>query len=358
MNKNSAKEEHKPSPLTRKVNILWLIPSTLVSAIIISLVYINFYGRPNNNANSSNSSSAKFQVTKNQNEPGNGTYKYINPILECTGELYEPVPFRDKVDAYIRKCKREGLVTNVSVFFRGMDDGYQFGINEYEDFYPASLIKVPTMMGYLREAIDTPALMDRKIYFAGPAPGALPNHIPNPMAAGHDYSVRDLIERMIIYSDNDATVLLNKNLSNESYNRTCSDLGIEVPDYTRPDQNYINVYTYVRILRILYNSSYLNHEMSDYALKLLSQVYFADGIVKGSKNDSTSTNVAHKYGEWYYNGVYQLHDCGIVYLPNKTYALGIMTKGKDVHKLAEVIAGISKIVYQSASQTLKDDAVN
>jgi hypothetical protein len=43
--------------------------------------------------------------------------------------------------------------------------------------------------------------------------------------------------------------------------------------------------------------------------------------------------------------VQQLHDCGIIYRANNPYVICIMTKGLDQSVLAQVIADISKIVY-------------
>ena len=47
----------------------------------------------------------------------------------------------------------------------------------------------------------------------------------------------------------------------------------------------------------------------------------------------------------------QLHDCGIIYYPNNTYLLCIMTRGKDFKQLESVIAGISKTVYEVVAST-------
>ena len=66
----------------------------------------------------------------------------------------------------------------------------------------------------------------------------------------------------------------------------------------------------------------------------------------------SSTVVAHKFGEHVSlaNGqinTIELHDCGIVYYNNNPYFLCIMTKGRDLGELKNIIKGISSIVYQS-----------
>jgi hypothetical protein len=60
-----------------------------------------------------------------------------------------------------------------------------------------------------------------------------------------------------------------------------------------------------------------------------------------------SLAVAHKFGERELpNGIKQLHDCGIVYLPKHPYLLCIMTRGTDYDRLSTVISTISKKIYE------------
>jgi hypothetical protein len=86
--------------------------------------------------------------------------------------------------------------------------------------------------------------------------------------------------------------------------------------------------------------------MSEKALHLLSQVKYKDGLVKGINNPII--NIAHKFGERTYDGSNekQLHDCGIVYLPNKPHLVCIMTRGSDFSKLNNTIVELTKVVYK------------
>src|SRR6185437_13516132 len=90
--------------------------------------------------------------------------------------------------------------------------------------------------------------------------------------------------------------------------------------------------------------TYLSPEMSEKALKLLSQTTFTSGIVAGVPKNIP---VAHKFGERAYDtdATKELHDCGIVYFPNHPYMLCIMTKGTDFGSLATVLKTISQKTY-------------
>jgi beta-lactamase class A len=79
-------------------------------------------------------------------------------------------------------------------------------------------------------------------------------------------------------------------------------------------------------------------------LALLKQSEFSQGLLAGVP---PGIAVAHKFGERGYTNASkkELHDCGIVYCPQRPYVLCIMTKGTDMKEQAKAISGISKAVY-------------
>ena len=103
---------------------------------------------------------------------------------------------------------------------------------------------------------------------------------------------------------------------------------------------------YAKIFINLHNAEYLTKDKSNYALLLLSQTTFYEGIVHGVP---ITIKVAHKFGERETMYSQQLHDCGIVYYPEHPYVLCIMTNGKDTKTLSKVISGISETVYRDVN---------
>jgi beta-lactamase class A len=100
-------------------------------------------------------------------------------------------------------------------------------------------------------------------------------------------------------------------------------------------------------MRILYNASYLEPELSERALTILTEAEFSEGV---AKKLPSSVPVAHKFGERLLdNEIKQLHDCGIVYFPQNPYVLCVMTKGQDWEKLAQTIQDVSKMVYDEVN---------
>jgi beta-lactamase class A len=148
---------------------------------------------------------------------------------------------------------------------------------------------------------------------------------------------------MITKSDNFAANALIFYECGVDINKVSDDLRIFLPNDENAE-NFISVIDYASYFRVLYNSSYLNREMSEWALKLLSQTDFKEGLVAGVPSYVT---VSHKFGERGLPDYYQLHDCGIVYRSNSPYLLCIMTKGDGFKKMEEVISELSSRIYNN-----------
>ncbi len=323
--------------LSTKMPWLYVLLFSLVFGFLFSFTSNQLFNKKQVSNSTSDSQKQSILNAPNTDQP------FINPFLSYVGGLPELKPFKSKIQTIVDNAKSSGRAKEISVLFRSMGNGYQFGINRKEKYYPASLLKVPVMMAYLKQAVVSPGLMDKKVKFGKPYVGVPPNMVANKVELGKEYTIRELIEKMVVVSDNDATLLLNDNIDPSAYRNTLKELGLSIPEQSTPDNNFMGVEDYGRILRILYNASYLNRDLSNFALMLLSKAQYGDGIVSGTG----SKQVAHKFGEWMYNGEYQLHDCGIIYDSNQPYMLCIMTKGKDIKVLASVIAQISAAVSES-----------
>ena len=75
----------------------------------------------------------------------------INPLLdlEPTLDYSELRPFKHRIEQFIASTLRSDSVRHISVYFRDLNNGPLFGINEKERFTPASLLKVPLMIAVL-----------------------------------------------------------------------------------------------------------------------------------------------------------------------------------------------------------------
>jgi len=277
-------------------------------------------------------------------------FTFTNPLLECEigdqSSFHEITSFREKLQAVVDRNITTQKASHISIYFRDLNNGPWMGINEKEEFSPSSLLKVPLMMSLYQVAEKNPAILNTRVrYTATDGESTTQNIYPSlQLTTNQEYAFQDLIERMIIYSDNNATKLLSQGITEEAFLHPYNGLGI-APPVLQNGEYYLRVKDYATFFRVLFNASYLTREYSEKALKLLSQSEFRQGLVAGVPD---GTVVAHKFGErvWGDTGEHQMHDCGIVYYPAKPYLLCVMTQGRDFSSLTDVVSGISKFVYE------------
>ncbi len=282
-----------------------------------------------------------------------GSSRFTNPLLECA-EIPKPLTVGDrrglvqKVRDIIDAKKADATITTASVYYRDLNNGPWFGINEEEKFYPASLLKVPLAMYYYWKADIDPLILEDQIEFVGPKGTSIVHFPPREsIAEGKTYSVEDLIRLMLQQSDNDASVILYQFAGSEPTNGVFKDLGVEVG--SPGEQFAIDVRGYASFFRILFNATYLGRTHSEHMLELMSQSSFTRGITAGVPAGIT---VSQKFGEKTVDEVsdlHQLHNCGIVYAPGKPYILCMMTQGRDYEQLADFIKEVSALVYKEAT---------
>lgn len=289
------------------------------------------------------------QGGKATTEARQGGYTYINPLLEC--ELNSPLEntpelstLKHALEDQIASLTSSTHISRIALYFRDLNNGPWFGIHEDDTFTPASLLKTPMMLAYLKLAETDPNLLSRRLTFKPRGEPESPYPGIASLRPEASYSVQELIERMIIYSDNDAFDTLTLNIDEARLQAVHKDLGLAYPDPTTPE-DFITVKEYAGLFRVLYNASYLSRNMSELALSILSRASYQDGLVKGVAD---GTVVAHKFGvRRTRENANQLHDCGIIYLPNHPYLLCVMTKGDDLAVQTDALGKLSAQVFST-----------
>jgi beta-lactamase class A len=288
----------------------------------------------------------KYEIESQAYRAGPGEFKYINPLLLCNinenKEFEEFSKLNSSIDKVSQDFKQRKVIDSGSVYFRDLSTGQWTGINENDLYNPASLLKVPILIAYLKQAEKTPNLLNQE-YFYEQIPGQAPPLVGNPiLKSGKYYKVEDLLRGMIIDSDNTATIILENKIDKKFLTGVYSELGITSP-YLFPDQYQISTRTYALFFRVLYNATFLSHEMSEKALSILSEVKFDKGLKSGVPK---GVIVADKYGYSILKKEtprsIELSDCGITYDKKKPYILCVMAKGSDPDQTAEYIKEVAK----------------
>lgn len=281
-------------------------------------------------------------------------YKFINPLLlvysdnETVSPEYKAL--ESKIITYIDSATKTNNASNISFYFRDLNSSLWTGVNENDKYAPGSMLKVAVLLAYLKLSDKTPTALDENYFYEPKIDGGQYFKPPTILSSGY-HSVRDLIKNMIIESDNTATItLINKN--SQAVDQVYLDLKLPIPTDI---SDFMSAKSYSVLWRVLYNSTYLNRNLSEQSMTLLSLTTFKDGLVAGVPPTVT---VAHKFGE-HTNVIAgqdperELHDCGIVYPQNKgPYFICVMTRGNDFNKLESVISDISKITYNHVISNL------
>jgi beta-lactamase class A len=362
MSARPVKKESKPKnePIIPKNFLLKPIPSYTLAILFLPLVSLGYF------IHQPKKTDASIKPETAVNYGNYGACATITRLKDTS--LIRPLLFVEinndeniasietKVQNYIEHKKQEGVINTASVYLNDLNTGNHFEINPEELYDPASLMKVPMLLIYLKEAESNPALLKKRYLFQKNQQRSYASTIKDKgLTEGQSYSVEDLLFYMIVYSDNQAFWLLADNIDNHKFEILNQDfdipLNISNVGQKGKQQNFIaTVNSVSRFFRVLYSATYLNRKSSVYALKLLTQSTYKDGIVKGI---DPNVKVAHKFGERKEGGVAELHEFGIIYLKNEPYLLGVMTKGSDLSKLPEVVSDISKIAYDEMVARLK-----
>ncbi len=334
--------------LTKRVPTYAVLLS-VASGIVLTFLFLS----KNNSGVTAHEASAAKVVT--ENTPDNNIkqsrqkgFELINPLLSVNPgkESANLSSLKAKIMNLVDDDKRQGLLSSASVYICTFLNGEWIYLNPEEQYHPGSLMKVPVLMTWLKEAEADPQVLNRKISFAKTENLPTQTFKDRCIKLGQTYTVKELLHYMIAYSDNNATHILNENADLNMLKKIFTDLNSPEPDLH--DKNYLtSAIRYSDFFTVLYNSSYLSRKSSEYAL-LLTECDFKEGLLK---QIPPTVKVAHKFGEWgdYRMNIHELHESGIFYLNNKPYLLTIMAKGNTSKELAMELGKISKIVYDHLS---------
>lgn len=292
-------------------------------------------------------------------------YPLLNPALRCSQNQAESrvfVPeyeqFQSELETRINDVKKQGSITEIGVYFRDLENGPWFGINERQGFFAASLFKLPVMIAVYRKALKSSGILSEEFALTSPPDPSRVN-VTDPsetVVQGQYYDVRSLLKRMIVYSDNLSMDILHVRLQQDYKDGTDPEQNIyrDIGVLSTETGGQITPKAYSALLRILYNARYLGKEYSEEALDLLSQADYKKGLAAGVP---AGIPIAHKFGirdsdkpEKFF------HDCGIVYHPERPYVLCIMTIGSVVEENESLISDISARVFREVDRRAQKSA--
>lgn len=301
--------------------------------------------------------------------PNTFSYKFVNPIVFLQvpedDSTLEFQSLRKDILNYVNENIDKNNAEDVSVYFRDLNTARWIGINSDDKYSPASMLKVASMIAFLRAEEENPNLFYKRIILNFKDDNnSIKDYFPSKHQTenGATYTTDELLSYMIVDSDNNALNAIDSLTGNKILKDTYDDMRIPIVE-GGSGNDFLSVKMYSRLFRSLYNGSYISQNLSEKALDLLSKTNFDKGLVSSLPKGVV---VSHKFGERTlkkmnqnlsivdgsnYTEVKELHDCGIVYAPKDPYFICVMTKGKDFNNLQKIISDISGIAWKKVQNS-------
>lgn len=254
---------------------------------------------------------------------------------------------RQSLRDYISKSDHK-----IGLYFEYLPTGVSINVSGNDEFYRASLVKLPGVMRAYKLIEDGQLSEDELLEVK-------PYHLNNfgenkDLKVGMKKTVGELSALSLRNSNNTAYEIIYEKVNGDILKKekgkeeTINDVYnyLDIPT-SGPDQTlFISPKNYSSALKSLYFSSYLNYADSSKLLDHLANSSFNDWLPKELPDDLL---IAHKFGIFDLNepANYKVHsDCGIVYLPKRPYLLCVMGQQGSGDKPGSDISDISKIVYE------------
>ncbi|OON97141.1 MAG: hypothetical protein ATN36_03985 [Epulopiscium sp. Nele67-Bin005] len=237
-------------------------------------------------------------------------------------------------------------------YYENIITGETFSHNENLVFKSASTIKLPLATYIYKLAsegsldLDSFMTYTSTYYYEGTG-------IIQKQAVGTSYTLRDLTQKNIVYSDNIAYRMLRAKVGLSNFQQYLRDIGTTMVD--THSYNHINCIDYSKYIKDYYNFTLENPELGAELTYFWQNTDFNDHIPAGVPN----LEVGHKIGWLPLENLY--HDGGIVY-DEQPYILIILHQGmgqaaqiqyfktltEKVHEYHETLVDLSEYVPNSS----------
>jgi beta-lactamase class A len=227
---------------------------------------------------------------------------------------------------------------NVGVFVTDLMTGATVEINPDKSFKVGSVAKISVAMTVLhlatqgRISLDDMVTYQAATDYAGGA-GSLRYWIQD----GQQVSVRYLLDRMIRVSDNIAWNMLERYVGAETVNQYILSLGVQTP-YTATEPRMTPRDTNTLLLRLDGLRAGISPELTRWLIELMATTVYRDRIPAKLPPD---VYVAEKVGTL----ADVVHDVGLVYAPQRSFAISVLTEQIPANEAVDLIADLAARVY-------------
>lgn len=246
-------------------------------------------------------------------------------------------PFRPQDLQQILQRQVSQQPGTVGIYVTDLISGQSAGINPVTEFYAASTIKVPIAMAVLWLADRGHISLDETIAYQPGDYEAGTGILQATIQPGDRISIRRLLELMITVSDNIARNMLERFIGSGTIRQYMASLGV-TPAYD-PLETPVTPYGMNQVLIALdtgasglspYSTRLLLRWMEQAIFRNRIPRYLPEGVVAATKIGSRDD---------------EFHDIGLVYAPDRSFAISVFTKGLTESQAEQAIGRIAEAVY-------------
>lgn len=232
---------------------------------------------------------------------------------------------------------------DIAYYFEYLPSGTSIGVNSNAEFASASLIKLPVVIAYYHAKERLPQMGDPTVTIEE---DDLDKGFGDLWKKGAGYKIKlsDAVKLSLVDSDNTAIRIVGKHVPDDDFDAVYE--GIDINLKMGDAGAIMTAKNYSSVLKSLYFSSLLKKDDSEMILSTLSQTKFHDQLQAGVPQGVT---VAHKIGVL---GEALYSDCGIVYVPKRSYVLCLISKSDD-KTAKERMKKLSKMTYDFVAHVNK-----
>lgn len=236
----------------------------------------------------------------------------------------------------------------VGIFLKDLRKGFEYDYNVDRLFPSASLIKLPVMVATFeaikegRISLGDTIRMHRRDKRGGS--GELKFY-----RSGSRFTVSDLLNHMIMESDNTATHLLVSLLGFDYLNATFESLGLKdtrihpeglsLADGRVRHENYTSPREMAYLLEKIYHRELVSTEASAQMIEILKRAQYRDRLARYLPPE---WQMAHKTGLLRR----ACHDCGVVYSPEGDFLVCVLTaRNRNYRRAKRFIASVGRRTF-------------
>lgn len=249
-------------------------------------------------------------------------------------------PLRERVHTLVEAEKD----LRISVYIEFLNTGANIAINPDERFWAASLSKVPLALAVMGTIESDVWSLDQVFTLEDSDRMTVSSNIhDNP--TGTKFTVRQLLDELLIRSDNTAYKILGRNVPVSELTAVKEGLGL---DDLFDEEGGVTTREYARIFRSLYTANYVNRENSQFLLDILNRAEWKHFLRAPIPE---TTPFPHKYGIAPERHIYS--DSGIVYVPNRPYLITVMIEASGKENPEDEIVRVRRTMSALSNMALE-----